>query len=227
MSGFAVQPPRAPHRREYARPAASLPSFLFTTVSGIGVQRRSGLRRGVPWLLAVIMLLGGNACARSQGATLVHPDQPQEKIHSRLAKGLKSLPGWSLEQASLGDTQKVLILRKNKSRKDKALILVATAPSSKDGSEMAIQIRIDGQTQVPAKAHAAVMRELNAQHARNWAGTFFIDRSGALLGQWTLNLPDRALDLAFVRDAVLRLHASWIELQAALSKSKIRLDPAP
>lgn len=193
----------------------------------MGVQRcSSSLRRGVPGLLAAVMLLGSNACTRSPGATLVHPDQSGDQIHARLAKGLKNLPGWTLEQASLSEDQKVLILRKAKAKRDRALILVATASSAKDGSELAIQIRIDSQKVVPTKAHAAVMREVNAQHARNWAGTFFIDRSGALLGQWTLNLPDRALDLAFVRDAVLRLDISWMELQAALRVAKIDLDPA-
>lgn len=195
-------------------------------MSGRDVLRGSpSLTRVRPCLLALLLLGGSNACTRSQSRTLLHPELPQEQIHSRLGIGLTELRGWSIVEAQVDGGQTVLVLRKTNAKPDHALILVATAPSAPDGSELAIQIRIDSQKRVPAKAHAAVMREVNAQHARNWAGTFFIDRSGALLGQWTLNLPDRALDLAFVLDAILRLNSSWTELQAALRSAKITLEP--
>lgn len=98
------------------------------------------------------------------------------------------------------------------------MCLVDTQASSKDQSELAIQIRVDPIIQVPAAGRPKVLATINAHHAKNWAGTFFIDDEGSLLGQWTLNLPKASLDVAFVKDAILRLYQSWQQLDSEMRR---------
>lgn len=174
--------------------------------------------------LALSLALGG--CVKRKGASSIHPEQSPAQRQSRLLVALGKLPGWNVEKARVSPQREVLVLRKKSLTPHAAILLVDSAPSAKDGSEVAVQIRIDARRRIRQSDHPRVLEAINIHHNQNWAGTFFVDPSGALLGQWTLNLPDRALDLAFIRDAVLRLVTSWEELHAALERTKIPLDPA-
>lgn len=158
-----------------------------------------------------------SACAPS--ARQLSPSQTPQALRATMAQSLRKLPGWSVTTQAIQGKHEVLVLRHAAS--PQLVLLIDSAQSAADGSELAIQIRLDPSLRIPDAARNQLLAQLNAHHARNWAGTFFVDAQGSLLGQWTFNLPGRPLDVNFVSDAVLRIQESWAELESALRRAKL------
>lgn len=178
-------------------------------------------------LLLLSCLLSGAAsgCSSRHPGSLLSPRDGSEKSEAKISSFLQKDGAWRVQLASTQAQQSVLLLSPKGSLAAPGVFLIDSAPSSADGSEMAMQIRVDSLHRVaPAQRDAALAR-INAHHADNWAGTFVIDAQGSLIGQWTLNLPGAPLQAIFVKDALERLARSWVELFADLQSHKVELQP--
>lgn len=177
--------------------------------------------RVVQHRLAITLLasvIAGSGCAGPQTATSLDPRRGAAQVQTRLEQALSTLPGWRLQRAGVQQGHEVLVLTPSSAAPGGPVCLVDTQASAKDQSELAIQIRVDPLMEIPKAGKARVLDLINAHHEENWAGTFFVDAQGSLLGQWTLNLPKQALDVAFVKDAIQRLYQSWLQLDSELRR---------
>jgi len=87
--------------------------------------------------------------------------------------------------------------------------------------ERAILIRLETGLFASPQELVTLLSKLNAHHATNWAGTWYVDREdGQIEATWALNIPREvgSIEAGLVHDAVARLVVSWRELSEKLSE---------
>lgn len=176
--------------------------------------------------LLCLLIGSSSACLSRNKVPLLSPQEGSEKSEAKISSFLQNDGRWQVQIVPTQGQEKVLVVKPKGSPAAPGVFLIDTAPSSADGSELAMQLRVDSLQRVAPSQRAAALARINAHHVDNWAGTFMIDGQGALIGQWTLNLPGAPLQAIFVKDALERLAQSWIELHSDLQSHKLELQPA-
>lgn len=171
----------------------------------------------------VATVLAFVACGR--GAVL-RPIEDGTAVERRIGDYLtaKGLENELIKTQSPGDSVLMLVLHGEPGKPDVVIILdTQTSARNKEtleAVEQVILLQLRSEVKVPVDRRGQILRLLNAHHNEFWAGRFSIDDDdGELHGSWAINLSrDYDTPIEVVEDAMVRLVASWLELQPKLAK---------
>ena len=177
--------------------------------------------------LALLLALALGGCATAGG---VAPKSPQlafvgdeSTLEERVGAFLESKGLKVARVGSAGDTWLVLVW--DGGNRPTFRITIDSFVSSFDEGvpkERALLLRLETGVHIGPSDLRDVLERLNAHHARNWAGTWYVDPDdGQLEATWALNIPQEvaSIEAGLVHDALVRLVVSWGELSEILGQS--------
>ncbi|PKN58834.1 MAG: hypothetical protein CVU56_03530 [Deltaproteobacteria bacterium HGW-Deltaproteobacteria-14] len=176
-------------------------------------------------LLALVLVSGG--CATGGGVPLKSPQltfvNDESLLEERVGTFLESKGLKVARVGSSGDTWLVLVWDGG-DRPTFRITIDSFVSSSDEGvaKERALLLRLETGVHVGPSDVRDVLERLNAHHARNWAGTWYIDpEDGQLEATWALNIPQEvaSIEAGLVHDALVRLVVSWGELSELLGQA--------
>jgi|GEM_PF-2139660 len=185
-------------------------------------------RPRLAFLLGLAFALTLGACATASGG--IQPKSPLLTFVNDEGE-LEGIIGDFLETKGLkvarvgdsGDTWLVLVWEGGE-RPNFRITIDSFISSTSDNvaKERAILLRLETGIHVSPSDLRSVFDRLNAHHATNWAGTWYVDPDdGQLEATWALNIPQEvtAIEAGLVHDALVRLVVSWSELAQTLGQT--------